>query len=80
MSAGNSRAGWIRNAVRKREHIKREHIKREHIMNWLALLVLLSLGFLWHADPLDLTATESPRAADAATYASVPDDLQLHRL
>jgi hypothetical protein len=70
MSAGIGRAGWIRNALGK----------REHVMNWLALLVLLSLGFLWHADPLDLTATQSPRAADAATYASVPDDPQLHRL
>ena len=45
--------------------------QRERVMNWLALLVLLSLGFLWHSDPLDVTATQNARAADAATYASV---------
>jgi hypothetical protein len=61
MSAGTGRAGWIRKALRG----------REHVMNWLALLVLLSLGFLWHADPLEVPAPQNARAAAAATYASV---------
>jgi hypothetical protein len=59
MSAGTRRVGWIRNALQK----------REHVMNWLALLMLLSLGFLWHADPLDLPAAQNTRAADAADAA-----------
>jgi hypothetical protein len=61
MSAGTGRAGWIRKAPRG----------REHLMNWLALLVLLSLGFLWRADPLEVSAPQNARAAAGATYASV---------
>jgi hypothetical protein len=61
MSAGIGRAGWIRKALRK----------REHVMNWLALLALLSLGFLWHSDPLDVPAAQNARGAQPATYASV---------
>jgi hypothetical protein len=62
MSAGIGRPRWIRAALGK----------REHIMNWLALIVLLSLGFLWHSDPLELAAAQADRSAAAvATYASV---------
>jgi hypothetical protein len=61
MAAVIGRGGWIRNALRK----------RENVMNWLALLVLLSLGFLWHSDPLDVRTTQNAPAADTATYASL---------